>query len=74
MIATYEERKGSIQSRVSKLEESGVKGTGNGSKKASQAKTAEQVITDRTKGLDLNPHPIQQKQLSAKKRKELRVK
>ena len=54
------------------------KGTGNGmdngNKKTSQPRTAEQIISDRTKGLDLNPHPIQQKQLSAKKMKELRVK
>ncbi|MFI8707923.1 hypothetical protein ACIGHG_12735 [Bacillus sp. NPDC077411] len=70
--ATFENRKEAIHSRISKLEESGVKG--NGSKTASQDKTAEQVIADRTKGLDLNPHPIQQKQLSAKKRKELRAK
>ncbi|MBT2600032.1 MULTISPECIES: T7SS effector LXG polymorphic toxin [unclassified Oceanobacillus] len=45
-----------------------------GSEKTSQAKTAEQIIADRTKGLDLNPHAIQQKQLSAKKMKELRAK
>ncbi|WP_420797590.1 T7SS effector LXG polymorphic toxin [Cytobacillus firmus] len=49
-------------------------GTGNSNKKTSQPRTAEQIISDRTKGLDLNPHPIQQKQLSAKKMKELRAK
>jgi len=49
-------------------------GMDNGNKKTSQPRTAEQIISDRTKGLDLNPHPIQQKQLSAKKMKELRVK
>ncbi|MER2259191.1 MAG: T7SS effector LXG polymorphic toxin [Priestia megaterium] len=47
---------------------------GKGNKKTSQPRTAEQIISDRTKGLDLNPYPIQQKQLSAKKMKELRVK
>nr|WP_246861309.1 hypothetical protein [Bacillus sp. REN3] len=49
-------------------------GIDNGNKETSQPRTAEQIISDRTKGLDLNPHPIQQKQLSAKKMKDLRVK
>lgn len=49
-------------------------GTVNNNKKTGQPKTAEQIISNRTKGLDLNPHPIQQKQLSARKMKELRGK
>jgi len=39
-----------------------------------KASGAEKVIAERTKGLDLNPHPTQQKQLSAKKMKELKGK
>ncbi|RIW28968.1 hypothetical protein D3H55_20315 [Bacillus salacetis] len=52
----------------------GAKGTDIGIKQTSQTKPAELIIADRTKGLDLNPHPIQQKQLSAKKMKELKGK
>ncbi|NPC94179.1 hypothetical protein HOO54_18605 [Bacillus sp. WMMC1349] len=44
------------------------------SKGASGSKTAEQVIADRTKGLDLSAHPTQQKQLRVKKMKELKAK
>ncbi|MSD83013.1 hypothetical protein GKC32_01300 [Lactobacillus curvatus] len=39
-----------------------------------KASGAEKLIADRTKGLDLNPHSTQQKQLSAKKMKELKSK
>ncbi len=35
---------------------------------------AEKVIAERVKGLDLNPHPINQKQLSAKQRARIRSK
>jgi hypothetical protein len=42
--------------------------------KSSGAKPAEQVLADRIKGLDLTPHPTQQKQLSAKRMKELKNK
>lgn len=40
----------------------------------SGAKTPEQIIKSRIKGLDLNPHPIKQKQISSKKRTELKKK
>ncbi|WP_235688026.1 T7SS effector LXG polymorphic toxin [Latilactobacillus fragifolii] len=39
-----------------------------------KASGTEKLIADRTKGLDLNPHSTQQKQLSAKKMKELKSK
>ncbi|MEW6979431.1 T7SS effector LXG polymorphic toxin [Bacillus sp. SIMBA_154] len=39
-----------------------------------EQKVAEKVIAERTKGLDLRKHPIQRKQLSAKKMKELKEK
>ncbi|MFJ7934351.1 T7SS effector LXG polymorphic toxin [Sporosarcina sp. NPDC096371] len=70
--------KGEIYVKKDTTVEDVSKGTGNGmdngNKKTSQPRTAEQIISDRTKGLDINPHPIQQKQLSAKKMKELRGK
>ncbi|APC47320.1 hypothetical protein BME96_03670 [Virgibacillus halodenitrificans] len=52
----------------------GIKGTGGARKETTEPIVAEEVILERTKGLDLMKHPIQQKQLSAKKMKELRVK
>ncbi|MEK3941228.1 T7SS effector LXG polymorphic toxin [Bacillus sp. FSL R5-0431] len=46
----------------------------NGSVGIGEQKVAEKVIAERTKGLDLRKHPIQRKQLSAKKMKELKEK
>ncbi len=46
----------------------------NGSLRIGEQKVAEKVIAERTKGLDLRKHPIQRKQLSAKKMKELKEK
>jgi LXG domain of WXG superfamily/GHH signature containing HNH/Endo VII superfamily nuclease toxin len=46
----------------------------SGKDRVRRTTTAEQIIADRTKGLELKPHPIQEKQLSAKKMKELRMK
>ena len=40
----------------------------------SETKTPETIIAERTKGLDLVPHPTTQKQLSPKKMKELKQK
>ena len=39
-----------------------------------ETKTPETIIAERTKGLDLVPHPTTQKQLSPKKMKELKQK
>ncbi|MCZ2737547.1 T7SS effector LXG polymorphic toxin [Bacillus safensis] len=46
----------------------------NGSLRIGEQKVAENIIAERTKGLDLKKHPIQRKQLSAKKMKELKDK
>ncbi|WP_434702672.1 T7SS effector LXG polymorphic toxin [Bacillus sp. Je.9.29.b] len=46
----------------------------NGSLRIGEKKVAEKIIAERTKGLDLRKHPIQRKQLSAKKMKELKDK
>ena len=40
----------------------------------SKIRTPERIISERTKGLDLEPHPTTQKQLSPKKMKELKQK
>ncbi|WP_342500204.1 T7SS effector LXG polymorphic toxin [Bacillus sp. FSL M7-0791] len=45
-----------------------------GSLRIGEQKVAEKIIAERTKGLDLKKHPIQRKQLSAKKMKELKDK
>ncbi|WP_430642653.1 T7SS effector LXG polymorphic toxin [Bacillus pumilus] len=46
----------------------------NGSLRIGEQKVAEKIIAERTKGLDLRKHPIQRKQLSTKKMKELKDK
>ncbi|WP_273834230.1 hypothetical protein [Guptibacillus sedimenti] len=52
----------------------GIKGTDEINRGFNEPKVAEQIIEERTKGMDLWPHPTQQKQLSALKMKELKVK
>ncbi|MGM0969828.1 MAG: T7SS effector LXG polymorphic toxin [Bacillota bacterium] len=46
----------------------------NGSLRIGEQKVAEKIIAERTKGLDLRKHPVQRKQLSTKKMKELKDK